>query len=339
MTKEPEPRATGQGSNPLFSPEDQLNAFRARLDREKIGATKIIPGFLFRNGRERRVVYTRQFTDFPSSARWLYVDGLHYEPAPEIDDDLLERHTETYRKGLEARDQLLDRINATQILGMVRDVWGRGEIQQKGREVLLSCNYAFATEEIKASTIPGHYVSGSAINGDFYVGTSTSYEITGKWFASSLRAKEEIRVDFGNMQFPDPEKLPGNEKCPYKLYASKDAELREFFLDFYQGRMVTQHIDYNPVPKEIWTKPDNLVIRVTVPYSMQPIRVVGGYKSDNKGFVWFDQSASQQDIMDYLAEKLEAQRKVGQLPSQVEALELAKIEELKKRGLLLEPAE
>lgn len=319
MASGPEPKDRNTDNTPPFSAEAQLNAFRAQLDREKPSATKIIPGFLFRNGRERQVGFTRELGAFPSK----------------VDDDLLRQHTETYRRGLEARDQLLDRINATEILGMVRDVWGRGEIQQKGREALLWCGYAVAKKEIKEIHVPGHYVSGSVINGNSYIGPSTLYEITGMWFSSHWRAQEGIRVDFGNMQFPDPEKLPGNETCPYEGYASEDAALREFFVDFYQGRMVTQHIDYNPIPNQIWTRPDNLVIRVTVPYSMQLIRVVGGYQSDTKGFAWFDQSTSQQEIMDYLSGKLEALRIAGQLPLQVEELELAKLKELRQRGLLV----
>lgn len=329
MAIEPEQGSAGQGNHLSLSAEAQLNAFREQLGGEKT-VTQIIPGFLFRNGKERRTAFTKRFAN--------YIDGLTYSPAPKIDDGLLERHMETYRRGLEARDQLLDRINVVEILEMVRDVWGRGEICREGREALLWCNYVFAREEIKTIHYPGHYSQGSAINGDFYIPSSTGYKITGMWFASSLQAREQIRVDFGNMQFPDPENLPGNETNPYKGYASKGSELREFFVDFYQGHRVTQHIDYNPIPDRIWTRPDNLVIRVTIPYPMKPVRVVGGYRSASNGFTWFDQSDPQQEIMDYLSGKLEVLRIAEQLPLQVEKLELAKIEELRRRGLLKEGA-
>lgn len=325
MATEPEPKSTGEGSNLSTLAEAQLNAFRTRLGRADV--IKIIPGFLYRDGRDQEVTTFR--------GRMPY-------------DDLLEKHTETYRKGLEARDQLLDRINVVEVLGMVRDVWGRGEIRHEGREAVLWCNYAFAEEEIKGIDHPGYISHGTPMGGDTSYGPSTSYYRTGKWLALNSEVREQIRVDFGNMQFPDPENLPGNETNPYRYYTPDNPELRASFVDYYADRkrpntgdpapLAIHHFDDNSIPKQIWTRPDNLVIRVTVPSILVPYfnQTDWGYRSDSKEFTWFDQSTSQQEIMDYLSGKLEALRIAEQLPSQVEVLELAKIGELRKRGLLVE---
>jgi len=335
MATEPEPQSTGVGNNLSMSTEAQLNAFRARLDGEKISTIKVIPGFLFRNGKEREV---RSF-----HGRGVMVYSLDWADdclVPKDDEFLLEKHTETYRKGLEARDQLLDRINVVEILGMVRDIWGRGEIRHEGSKAVLWCNYTFTKEEIKGIDHPGYISHGTPMGGDYDCGPRTEYYRTGKWLALSSEVREQIRVDFGNMKFPEPQNLPGNETNPYKGFASENTELREFFLDFYQGLRVTQHISNDTIPKQIWYRPDNLVIWVTVPSILVPYYdqclTDWGYRSDSKEFTWFDQSTSQQEIMDYLSGKLEALRIAEQLPPQVEALELAKIGELRKRGLLVE---
>jgi len=159
MATEPEPQSTGVGNNLSMSTEAQLNAFRARLDGEKISTIKVIPGFLFRNGKEREV---RSF-----HGRGVMVYSLDWADdclVPKDDEFLLEKHTETYRKGLEARDQLLDRINVVEILGMVRDIWGRGEIRHEGSKAVLWCNYTFTKEEIKGIEIVTGGVIANVVN-------------------------------------------------------------------------------------------------------------------------------------------------------------------------------
>lgn len=327
MAKEPEPRL-----------ENQLNEFRIQLDGE-LRTSKVISGFLFRDGRDRRV--GAFLGGLRGSGSWVYNNDweLTGNPAPPNidDDDLLKQHTETYRRAIEARVQLLDRIKPVEILGMVRDVWGKGEIKQEEGEATLTYPYLMAEKDWYSTTYTEHYTSSFPGSGQSWT-PRTMFFLTGKWIAIGLVMTERIGVNFGNMEFPDPKYLPGNETNPYKCYAPQDAKLREFFVDFYQGHAVTQHIDYNPIPKKIWTRPDNLIIHVTVPHSIVPVEGGHGYyyRTDNAMPAWFDQSASQQQIMDYLSEKLEAQRIDGQLPSQVESLELAKIEELRKRGLFKE---
>lgn len=72
-----------------------------------------------------------------------------------------------------------------------------------------------------------------------------------------------------------------------------------------------------PFPSRIWRRVDNLGIHVA-------------------GLI-FPRDSSYGDITDKLGETMEEQRASGQLPNQRKALELAKIEELRKRGLFVEP--
>lgn len=365
MANESEPRSTGQGRNASFPIDAQLNAFRLQLDQagaaHEVPGLLTVPGFLFRDGKDR----SRRFSPSELDAlRRNDTDAGRYIVDGEFglyvvnNEGLLARHVETYRRGLEARDQLLDRIKPVEILEMVRDIWGKGEIEQTKGGGILTYPYLKAEKETvtKKITEPYHRnpdpVSGGGSGGTYHI-----IEKTGQWLAYGLVVRQEVDVEFGNRKFH-----PSSGKSLY------EEELDDFFAD---GKFTNSLYDVR-APETIWRRPDNLGIRVTAPYVLKPSKVRDGYESAGNQWIghyersaykgirfdqyaseqdmmdyllqeihiqrWFDQSASQQDIMDYLLQQLETQRAVGQLPAQVEALELAKIEELRKRGLFSETA-
>lgn len=318
MAKEPEPQSTGQSSNSSFSAEAQLGEFRAQLDQDvKKRRVTIIPGYLFRDCWELR---TNQLS-------------LHKFGMVTIDEELLELHAETYRRGLEARDQLLERIKPVEILEMVRNIWGKGEVSQSKEGTTLTYQYQKADEEWESVPSTHSYFGGSALSPETF-SPGYSYK-TGKWRIWILNVEEKVGVNFGGYS-PEYQVVKQQIQTP---------EMNEFFADHYYS---AHSNGYQPaperfvgLPKTIWWKPENLGIYVTVPYTLHEVRnegiLQGCYRSNTRDnpFARFDKSASQQDIMDYLSQKLEAQKAVGQLPYQMEALELTKIEELRKRGLLV----
>lgn len=316
MAKEPEPRFTEQGSNSsLFSAEAQLEEFRTQLnqDAEKRRIT-VIPGYLFRDGQELR---TNQLP-------------LHKFGMVTIDEELLELHAETYRRGLETRDQLLERIKPVEILEIVRDIWGKGEVSKNEEGSTLTYQYQKADEEWESVPSTHSYFGGSALHPET---SSPGYSYrTGKWLIVDMRYEEEIGVDFDGYS-PEDLKL-WNDKL-------KTPEMNVFFADEYYKQGAPEN--FARLPRTIWWRPENLGIYVTIPYTLIGLRkgvLNGDYRYYQRStqtipFARFNQSVSQQEIIDYLAQKLEAQRAVGQLPSQIEALESAKIEELQKRDLLV----
>lgn len=238
------------------------------------------------------------------------------EPPPR--SSVVPKLSETQRKGIEARRELVDRIRPVEILGMVRDVWSGGQMAGQflpGGQTLkldtLIYSYQKPIEEWKAVS-PSRSYEGPLQN-TTYGGGGSSVK-TGKWVGRPVVIKQKVTVEFGNAEFPDEHSLR-HSPLWHQLWES-------------------------------WTRADNLGIVVTIPYSLQNGKPEGSHSHNDYGndhdhrdgpimpFIWFPQSTSQQEIMDYLAEKLEALKKIGQLPSQIEALELAKIEELRKRGLL-----
>lgn len=341
MSNEPEPKSTGQGSNPSFSAEDQLNAFIKKLPPPK-DPMITIPDFLFRDERSRS--FEPHFNPAAYTPSDLFVLGRASvdKQLAHIDKDLLLQHAETYRRGLEARDQLLARIRPVEILEMVRDVWGKGEIVKKELGATLTYSY-LAVRKYFAYTAGGWYGISSG-PGSAGLGPSSynwrlgSSSETDKWIAKSDSVSEKIHINFGNAEYPS---IPSSDD--FNIYHSK---LDEFFADSYKG--VKQNSSFSigdalfrEIPKTIWRRPDNLGITVTVPraspISDEEWKPENEYRRILSCYAWFDQSASQQEIMDFFAQKLEAQRVAGFLPSQLEALELAKIEELRKRGLFIEP--
>lgn len=313
MTKEPEPRSTGQGSSSSFSVEDQLSVFRRELDEKtgKLDVIKIVPGYLFRDGRERRAKLTP--SEIRSMGKWGWGG---------IDEDLLKQHAETYREALEARSQLLERIKPVEIVQMVRDVWSNGEIEQKTEGATLTYSYLLPIAEHEL----GHWIpsrSVGSLGNTTEGGYISSGRLTGKWFASRIQMTAGISVGFGNTEFP----VPGN---------TYTQTLNEFFADHYYSSFSAGEFPYVPLPQKMWRRPDNLVILASIP-SPKPIGQ-GSYIINNIKETSFDQSISQQEIMDFLSQKLEAQKRAGLLPSQLGAIENAKIEELRKRGLFLETA-
>lgn len=347
MAKEPEPQSTGQGTNPSFSVESQLNSFRSQLDQvgvvHEIPGLLTLPGFLFRDSKDRG----RRFSPSQLDAlRENDTDATHYMIDGEFgllvvnNEDILAKHAETYRKALEARSQLLDRIKPVEIIEMVRDMWGKGEIKQTEEDVTLTYPYLKVEEEWVSKAIhhgPFHSSFPDASSPGY---TTYVNEKTGKWCANTLQVRERVGVYFGNSEFHP----SGYDSDIYTIGYDPSLSangLADFFAD---GSIVGTFYGVR-VPKEIWRRPDNLGILVTVPYVLIPRRNVknfrerdgiGQYVRSTYESTWFDQSASQQEIMDYLVQQLEAQRAIGQLPPQIEAVELAKIEELKKRGLFSE---
>ena len=399
MTKEPEPKSTGQGSNPPFSMEDQLNAFRARLDGPEKPPMRTLPGFLFRDRGTRKFSISTEVSDLlTGNPIWYPRDELtriaqqaeraNYKMA-HIDDDLLKQHAETYIRALETRDHILHRIKPVEIVTMVRDIWGKGEIAELERGATLTYSYPLIEQVYEGWSTTEHHLGRPPGESGWFEKRSGSH-FTGKYSSRPyFSVSESITIDFGNSEFPH-------------LASVNTDTVDEFFADSYESpRRYGAHVFditlFRGIPETIWRRPDNLGICVTVPYALLLCQYGSGYyekkwikvlKPDAEPPIswyvnfddartreynrydhrqadeeilaedylpntssiylktgrdrypashWFDQSTSQQEIMDFLAEKLEAQRKVGQLPSQVEALELAKIKELRKRGLFIEP--
>lgn len=327
MANELDPRSTG------FSVEDQLNAFRVQLDEVANPRGRLsIPGFLFKNGDERSRVYSPHELE---ALRIKDPDYLRFNPDAHLglvaihEGELIAQHVETYRKGIENRHSLLAKIKPIEILEVVRDVWGKGEIKQTDGGGILTYRYLKPENEV----VVGQYTTrGGRVGPEWSSGTKY-YTIgkSGKWRAYELSVQEEVVVNFGNAKF-----LDGRHELPKEYFVNFNADLhreRAFKL-----------------PQKIWKSSDNLGIIVTVPYvvstfSLPRVRDYSLYYRPHehpvytypyRREIWFNQPASQQEIMDYLVQQLEAQKAVGQLPSQIEAVELAKIEELRKRGLFAE---
>ncbi len=363
MPQGPEPQDRNIGNVPPFSVEDQLKAFRRKLDGPP--DTRItIPGFLFRNGQDRKyepLRYRFTLSDgsiFPGIQRRMLAAN---DRLAHIDEDLLHQHIETYRRGLETRELLLARIKPVEILGMVRDVWGKGEIKQTELGATIIYSYPVVTEERTSDTSESwrsSWDSGYDYGG--YV-TDTRWYKTGKWYANLHSVSERIDVNFGNAMFPHPESVNNNAVDEYFADFFYDHSSKGFpdttiwgtyFSDFRSpdrklpnGKMerYTDNLElFRGIPRTIWRRPDNLGIRITVPGA--PLNDgERDYLVNNpteylpRSFAWFDKSTSQQEIIDFLAQKLEDQKAGGYLPPQVETIELAKIEELRKRRLFIEP--
>lgn len=330
-----EPELKDAGNTPPF-PQDQLKTFIEKLgppENPKI----TIPGFLFRDERSRsfKPIGCHYYRD-P-----FFEHGSFDKQLANIDNNLILEHVETYRRGLEARAQLLARIKPVEILAMVRDVWGKGEIVEKELGATLTYPYLSVDEETYYSSRTvehSHYMTGISYS------TVESSGKTGKWVARPTSVSELIHVDFGNIAHHS---LPFfSDDLYHGSFSGSDGEyhglLDEFFADSYNGvkRLPIGDEYFREIPKTIWRRPDNLVIVVTAPRAS--LVSEEGWKPENwyrrvlSCYAWFDQSASQQEIMDFIAQKLDAQRIAGFLPSQLEALEVAKIEELRKRRLFVE---
>lgn len=350
------------GETPFWA-RDQLSAFRKQLDGEPRPPVKKIPGFLYRDGQEVRITQLS-----------------HPEWWTALDNNLLARHVETYKRGLEEHQRLLRRIGAVEILQGVKDKWwNKGEIQQTPQAVTLKYKYLQAFPEYSHKEATEGYTTfdlGVAFDSGVHVGGggstyhegSSGYDYaTGKWFAQNVEVHERISVNFGTTEYPDPnpQNLPGGERNPYKYHFDPNYAmharhpnypLSEFFMDWY--------IEYSPdspdsisknkhetryLPNKIWTRPDNLVIRVTVPFSLVsktqqydfrglPIFSYKSYGSaeleDQPRCALFNQGSGKEVIVNYLNKILAAQKYSGDLPSQKETIEREKIKMLKQRGLL-----
>lgn len=344
------------GEIPLWA-RDQLSAFRKQLDGEPRPPVKKIPGFLYRDGQEVRI------TQQSDPEGWAA-----------LDNNLLARHVETYKRGLEEHQRLLRRIRAVEILQGVRDDWwNKGELQQTPQAVTLKYKYLQAFPEYSYKEGTAGYTTydwGVQVGGGgetYHQGSSAYNYTTGRWFTRNVEVHERISVNFGTMEYPDPntQNLPGGESNQYKYYFDPNYPmharhpnypLSEFFMDWY--------IEYNPdspnsisknkhetryLPNKIWTRPDNLVIRVTVPFSLVsktekydyhglPIFSYKNYGSamlqNQPRDALFNQGSGKEVIVNYLNKILAAQKNSGDLPSQKEAIEREKIKMLKQRGLL-----
>lgn len=335
VAKEPEPGNTG--STPSFSTEEQLRKFIEKLPPPE-DPMITIPGFLFRDQHSRSFEphfnpagYTYYFFPDPARQRASVDKQLAH-----IDNDLLLQHAETYRRGLEARNQLLARIKPVKILELVRDIWGKGEIAQKEMGATVTYSYLAVKKEFGYSEPSSTAVGGRGFGIEYFKYDPGGRAETGKWIAGSTSISEEIHIDFGNAAHPS---LPFN-------YNINDSQLDKFFADSNHTGTQSSALSlgdalFREIPKTIWRRPDNLGITVTIPRASlindEEWKPENASRRIRSCYAWFDQSASQQEIMDFLTQKLEAQRTAGFLPSQIEAVEFAKIEELRKRGLFIEP--
>lgn len=383
MATEPEPKSTGQSNNSSFSVENQLSTFRSELDGP-VRPTRTIPGFLFRDGRSRKfqTLYEPEMAA-PKNDPWAketpwYKASMakaqeRQDKIAQIDQDLLDQHKDTYEEARKIRREVLDRIKPAEILEMVRNVWGRGEISVIrdgwdggfGNFIKISdddlgstLTYVYPLVNKEYSRVGGGYVQRN-LGAYSWQGPEFEYRSGSPifaWVSKPAYIIENIAVIFGNEKFP-----------------SRDTNaLDQFFADRYLQTTYNGNAPFVPeidlfkgLPRTIWRRPDNLGIKVTIPYawvygpfkmkkaeydlsyhgSTEEITVVGYLPTTSSRFLgtgmdrspasqWFDLSATQQEIMDFLSQHLEEQRAKGLLPPQMETVELAKIEELKKRGLL-----
>lgn len=366
MANEPEPLDRNIEGTPPFSIEDQLNIFRTELDGPK-KETKRIPGFLFRDERSRTFpISFEPEMSIPRDAKMLApwhresieIAQRREQKVTQIDENLLAQHIGTYAQALRARQELLHGIKPTEILTMVRDVWGKGEIIEG--ELGATLQYYFVrvereTEGGGATTYHHKSISG----GDWFETRTGVSSYTGRWGTAPMMVSNNISVTFGNAEFPNSASLDTHKVD--KFFAD------EFKPPTYNGTYIPEVDLFKGIPKSIWRRPDNLGVRVTVPYAFlygpykilkaeynlsyhesdEEIAVVGYLPDTSSRYLktgtdkspaeqWFEQSTSQKEIMSFLSQKLEAQRLAGHLPFQIEAVELAKIEELRKRGLFVE---
>lgn len=328
MSNRPEAQDRNLGAASSFTPDDELKAFIEMLPTSNI----TLPGFLFRAGFDRE--YEEKFNDIANFRGW------HARNA-----GLLEQHRETYKRALEARDQLWDRVDPVAILGKIQDEWGvMGKIQvqirqQRKQRGVLTCSYVIAKQQTVGG---GKWIPTRTFGptGDMSKGGHTSSGVlTGKWFAGSTEVQAKVGVYFGNDELYDdgtPTYTMGNTLNSEKL--------NEFFADYYQHNSGGfSDILPRKLPETIWRRPDNLVVLVIIPFKPLP---PGTFLQDkgkgrvryyrDQAYCFFDRTVSQQDILNHLLQLLEAQKRIGQLPSQREALEMAKIAELRKRELLIQ---
>lgn len=327
MAIEPGPQNTDKGTPSSYSIEYELKRFTAGLDwqpQPSAKRTMVLPGFLYRDGEDRVVIRSelRRYDDW--NWRW----------GPR-EDQLLVQHNETYRKTLETRDLVIEKIKPTAILEIVRDFWGKGDVVQTPDGAVLTYSYLNAEPEV----ISGTY-NDTRRHGNFPdVGTTafSTTVTTGKWVPYQLTVEQEVVLRFGNAKFR-PDNLVGYDRNAITLS-------NQFFIDQHDPLYIERGSTAGDkkfcfLPKEIFRTADNLGICVTTPYYWKGrstfIRDIGEFVRSTNNIILFAQSTSQQEIMDFLAKKLKAQKATGQLPSQREALELAKIEELRKRGLFLD---
>ena len=255
--------------------------------------------------KEAVTISSSQVSDLIESTDKLAIRLAHH-------DELIARHRETHRKGLEARDQILERIKPLEILEMVRKVWGRGEIAPTAAGGILTYSYRTPIQErypVTHTPIKWSYPLGNtAVGGDLSGGD------TGKWLSCELAVQQEVSVKFGNRENPRP----------------TEEEKKELFVDYTKSELNWR------IPRRIWSRPDNLVIHVTTPNELLPVHKGGSWFTRSHMMAYFDLTSSQKEIMAYLMEKLDTQALDEKLPPQVESIELAKIEELRRRGLFIE---
>lgn len=264
-----------------------------------------------------------------------------YLPTPYVDPvwtsllnqtDLLKRHAETYREAIEAQRELRKRIDLDKILVNIWGVWGeKGDIRPTEEGGLVSYSYLSPVKHMVTSAT--HHLPGPRVGPEPSAGYTTySTGWNGKWIARHLVVKQEVGVYFGNSRFNRPDTLWSEEVNP-------------FFADVYKKGMGRTDYRFDQLPETIWRRSDNLGVYVTIPYAIVPSKGdPDKYACTTKEVEWFadkilhgwfiEHAISHQEIMDFLEQKFEAQRQTGQLPTQQEALEMAKIEELRKRGLL-----
>lgn len=318
--------------------EDQMKAFRAKLDgSQSVPPYVTIPGFLFRDGKDH------------------HYSALSYDP------HYLVQLRETHRMGLEAGAQLLDKIKVDEILQMVRSSWGGGIITRNGLCASLTYSYWAAQEEVVVSSSTREI--GWSVGGGASFKTSSSIDPTGRWYAIPLQIQELIKVCFGSSDYHHPGQL---YNLQFEQFFSDRIFAREGVVR--DGVVLSAHNRPEPgffgLPRTIWSRPDNLGgFCVTSPYAMLPessswrklVNTDSGSHiasrrdmhldkdyisnfwcaSDDIRGVWFNRSVVARDmIQSYLAQKLSEQERNGHLPSQQEALERAKLEELHKRGKL-----
>lgn len=308
---------------------DELRKFQEQLDGPPDDRI-VLPGFLFRNGADHKYK--------PLMCRSLFMDGTYPPGIKEritvannrlanIDWDFVKVHAETYRKALEAQREILNRIQPTEILEQVQVEWGLGEVKTTETGACIGCLYTIVLEEVKTST--SYTERYDPINGNPSFSRTYSYK-TGKWFANRLPKSLSIDVFFEEgtgdcyaeyRYDPNSKEFPRTTICGITNFgASRNPDFK-----FANGTWVrnTDNLElFRGIPQKISRRPDTLYVLLKGNFDYECHQ--------------FDPAVSKQEIVDFLAGNLEQEKACGELPYQLEALGLAKIKELQKRGLFVE---
>lgn len=294
---EPKDRGTPIQPNPL---NEELEAFKVRLD-PKPHQDIVLPGFLFNDGKDRKGSFSPRtiwvMRRFDLSRLYDHTYEHYYEHDYEQPGwAYFLQHQELIELlGNDYREAIRERERIVDRI-KPRELLGRIQRVWEGGNIV-------DTEHGSALTYPYLYVKEEivsykcTVSRDYYdYGNGPSYEAT------------EWRTGKSGKWVADTVKVQVRAEVTFGDPPKKDEFAALLESPTFNAKVL-------PFPSEIWRRVDNLGIYVAG--------------------LTFPRDSSYVDIIDKLDETLEEQRVSGQLPNQRKALELAKIEELRKRGLFV----